>query len=66
MSYMAIGFFLSAIKQIVDGDRRLSDTRLRKAIDARIGQSERADDARKRLRRLLLNRQTGNRNRGGC
>ena len=64
-AHTALGSYLSAIKQIVESDPALSQARLCEAIDASIGQSERADDALRQLRSLLLGRRRDDRDTGG-
>jgi hypothetical protein len=65
-AHTALGFYLCAVKLMVEGNPRSADTRLREAIEACIGQSERADIALRRLRRLLTGRGRGDPNPEGC
>jgi hypothetical protein len=64
-AHTAIGFYLGAISYLLEGNPGLLDGRLRQMVDACIGQSERADEALRRLRRLLLDRPRGDRLIGG-
>jgi len=65
-AHTALGFYLDAVKLIVEGNQGPVDTRLREAIEACIGQSERAHVALRRLQRLLTARRRGDGNPGGC
>ena len=52
----AVGFYLAAIKRMLEGTPGPLSERLRGPVDACIGQSERANDAVRRMQRLLLDR----------